>query len=74
MRATSIRQCTVHLQPEHSQLAGTRTLLHLLLLILGVTTATAADTSDAATAAKPCTAYAFWTDKGCRTWSTPCTF
>ena len=48
-------------------------LRNSVLLIVGVTAATAADTSDAATAAKPCTAYAFWTDKGCRTWSTPCT-
>ena len=24
-------------------------------------------------AAANCTAYGFWTDKGCRTWSTPCT-
>ena len=26
-------QCTVHLLPVHSQLAGTRTLLHLLLKV-----------------------------------------
>lgn len=43
----------------------------LVPLFVGFTAA-ANDSSDS-TASKPCTAYAFWTDKGCRTWSTPCT-
>lgn len=43
-----------------------------LPLLVGVAAATAAATATSE-AAKPCTAYAFWTDKGCRTWSTPCT-
>lgn len=33
---------------------------------------TAAATDSSGVVSKPCTAYAFWTDKGCRTWSTPC--
>jgi hypothetical protein len=44
------------------------------VLLAGAVAAAASDTSAGAViAAKPCTAYAFWTDKGCRTWSSPCT-
>jgi hypothetical protein len=45
-------------------------LRHALVSLLAGVTAAA---SDGGVAAKPCTAYAFWTDHGCRTWSTPCT-
>jgi hypothetical protein len=42
-------------------------LLPLLLLAACWSAAVASGPS------KPCSAYAFWTDHGCRTWSTPCT-